>query len=76
MSGKSMIWNESFIFLNWINKCKNNERCKQKYMHYTHTHTHSHTYMCVCVYVSKSKVGDHSRGSPEGSPFNSYYNDV
>ena len=33
-------------------------------------------HVCVCACVCKSKVGDHSRGRPEGSIFNSYYTKV
>ena len=30
----------------------------------------------IFIQISKSKVGDHSRGRPEGSLFNSYYTEV
>ena len=33
-------------------------------------------YVYICVFDSKSKVGDPSRGWPEGSFFNSYYTKV
>ena len=35
----------------------------------------SHVY-CYYHYKSKIKVGDCSRGPPEGSLFNNYYNEV
>ena len=33
-------------------------------------------YILIEETISKSKVGDHSRGWPEGSLFNSYYTKV
>ena len=35
---------------------------------YTHTHTH--------IYIYIYKVGDHSRGWPEGSLFDSYHTEA
>ena len=40
----------------------------------THTQTHTHTY--IYIYNKVSNVGDHSRGQPEGSLFNSYNTEV
>ena len=64
-----------------VNKAFNCQRLKQYspyllnvpriYTH-THTHTHTHTYIYIYIYIYISKVGDRSRGQPEGSLFNSY----
>ena len=36
----------------------------------------SYIYIYIYIYVKVSKVGDRSRGRPEGSLFNSYYTEV
>ena len=35
--------------------------------------TFIYIYICIYIYIYISKVGDHSRGGPEGSLFDSYY---
>ena len=53
---------------------KNEVTYKLFLTNYTHAHTHTHTH--IYVYIKVSRVGDLSRGLPEGSFLKSYYTKV